>query len=229
MSADLVYAIHGFLGRSSDWDEIKKSLPEVKFIAEELFSKKELIGTDFITTFSGRKIFLGYSLGGRLGLNILKKSPSLFDHYILLSTNPGLPDNDIEIRKNRIISDEIWSQKMTQQNWDNFLKEWNAQAVFQRSSAEPVRDFNQYDLQKLKEGIIRWSLGKQEDFSETIRKSSHKITWMVGDRDQKYCEIAEQMKNKKILSGYERISSGHRIWLDNPNAVVKIINQISSR
>ena len=57
--------------------------------------------------------------------------------------------------------------------------------------------------------------------------NNNKITWVVGDRDPKYCEIAEQMKNKKILSGFKKISAGHRIWLDNPSAVVEITNLIS--
>lgn len=227
MSADLVYAIHGFLGQSSDWDSIKKKLPQINLIAEDLFSEKEPIGIEVIHKFPGKKIFLGYSLGGRLGLQILKKTPELFDHYIFLSTNPGLQASDLDGRRNRIINDEKWSEKITEKNWADFLKEWNAQCVFQGSSSEPVRDINQYDLQKLRQGIVNWSLGFQEDFSDIIQKNNSKITWVVGDRDFKYCEIAEQMKNKKILSGFKKISAGHRIWLDNPSAVVEIINRIN--
>ncbi len=226
MSACLVYAIHGFLGHSSDWCRIKKSLPELNFIAEELFSKDPTIGTESFRKFQGKKIFLGYSLGGRLGLQILKKTPELFDHYIFLSTNPGLPATDAEERKIRILNDQKWSEKISQKNWAGFLEEWNEQAVFRGSTAEPKRDINLYDLQKLKKSLKKWSLGLQEDFSDIIRVNNHKITWVVGDRDKKYCEIAEQMKNKKILSGYERILSGHRIWLDNPDAVVELVKQV---
>lgn len=227
MSADLVYAVHGFLGQSSDWGSIKNNLPGVNFVAEELFSEQETIGIESVYKFQGKKIFLGYSLGGRLGLKMLKKTPELFDHYIFLSTNPGLPVTDTEGRKNRIINDEKWSEKITEKNWADFLTEWNAQPVFQGSNAEPVRDINRYDLQKLRQGILKWSLGIQEDFSDTIKMNNYKITWGVGDRDPKYCEIAEQMKNKKILSGFKKISAGHRIWLDNPDAVIEIINRIN--
>src|SRR3989338_4075081 len=134
MSADLVYAVHGFLGQSSDWDSIKKNLPQLNFVAEELFSEKESIGIAAIHKFQGKKIFLGYSLGGRLGLQILKKTPELFDHYIFLSTNPGLQVSDLDGRKKRIINDEKWSEKITERNWADFLKEWNAQSVFEGSS-----------------------------------------------------------------------------------------------
>lgn len=225
MSADLIYAVHGFLGCSSDWDTVKKSLPGCNFIAEDLFSKEPEKGIGSFQKITGKKIFLGYSLGGRLGLAMLKENPDLFDHYIFLSTNPGFSSTNLELREKRIQADKIWSDKINQNNWSNFLKEWNAQSVFQGSASEPKRDVERYDLQKLKESIVKRSLGIQEDFSDSIQMNNNKITWLVGDRDEKYCAIAEKMKNKKIILGYERISSGHRIWLDNPSAVVEVIKR----
>lgn len=239
MQSSLVYALHGFLGKSTDWDFIKNELqniqPGVNFIAEDLFAKKsagdffinffiknETFNFDF-DSYQGKKIFLGYSLGGRLGLQILKKSPQLFDQYIFLSTNPGLPTTATEERKNRILNDQMWSEKINLENWDNFLQEWNSQVVFQDSKQDPWRDVNNYDLQKLKEGIVNWSLGNQDDFSDILKLNNKKITWVVGDRDKKYCQIAQQMQNKKIFLSYKQVSAGHRIWLDNPMAVVEIL------
>jgi len=233
MPATLVYAIHGFLGRASDWVEVEKILPNVSFVAEELFSKNQRL--DYFLTrvksfesFQGKKIFLGYSLGGRLGLQLLKKTPDIFDHYCFLSTNPGLPSQALEERKNRIIQDKNWSVKISKENWYLFLQEWNSQPLLQGANAAPQRDIKNYDLQKLQEAQLWWSLGKQEDFSETIRIHKEKITWAVGDRDKRYCAIAEDMKNKKILLDYKKLSSGHRIWLDNPSAVASIIDHIVS-
>ena len=223
MLPGLVYAIHGFLGQATDWDQVKNSLPNLNFIAESLFSKKQAIGIQAVNKFSGNKIFIGYSMGGRLGLQILKTTPELFNHFIFISTNPGLPVAKLEERKSRILNDKIWSDKISAENWINFLKEWNAQSVFQGLNEEPKREVSLYDLQKLKEYLSMYSLGKQEDFSEIIRINNKKISWVVGERDLKYCAIAETMKKNKILSGYERISSGHRIWLDNPNGIVQLI------
>ena len=90
MSATLVYAIHGFLGEASDWSRIKAGLEKnsegsVNFISEDLFGKDEIGLLDFnkqtdsiikkiksFDRFNGKKILLGYSLGGRIGLHILK-------------------------------------------------------------------------------------------------------------------------------------------------------------
>ena len=235
MSNVLIYAIHGFLGNSSDWTSIKNGLKNdfknINFVAEKLFSKEHQLDyflkrVSSFSLFQGKKIFLGYSLGGRLGLQLLKKNPELFDHYIFLSTNPGLPSLACEDRKNRILSDQKWSEKINQENWQQLLQEWNSQQVFKGSDIEPARELKDYDLSKLKESLMKWSLGVQEDFSDLIQMNNYKITWVVGDRDEKYCDIAENMQNKKILLDYKKISSGHRIWLDNPGAVVEMIKQV---
>ncbi len=227
MSATLIYALHGFLGCAADWDALKTRLSEFEFFADELFSEKAELGADSIALNPGKKIFLGYSLGGRLGLRILEKSPEFFDHYVFLSTHPGLPDDNLVAREARKLSDQRWAEKITSDNWNSFLKEWNSQAVFTGSNQEPQRNLQNYDLTKLRKSLLNWSLSSQADYSGLIKKNRHKITWVVGDRDSKFCEIATDLKNKEILSGYERISSGHRIWLDQPDAVADIIKKLN--
>jgi 2-succinyl-6-hydroxy-2,4-cyclohexadiene-1-carboxylate synthase len=242
MSATLVYAIHGFLGEASDWSQIKAGIENnsegsVNFITENLFGKDETGILDFnkqadsiikkiksLGRFNAKKILLGYSLGGRIGLHILKQNTELFDHYVFLSTNPGLKSPDE--RKKRILHDQSWSEKISLENWDSFINEWNSQSVFAGSSDEAKRDPSRFDLLKLKESMLKWSLGQQTDFSDTIHMFNYKITWMVGDRDEKYCEIAESLKKNSIIKDYIKASSGHRIWLDNPQAVVDAVSKL---
>lgn len=221
----VVYAVHGFFGCASDWNTLKNLLPGCDFVAEDLFSHKPVIGTSSFADTNGKKIFLGYSLGGRLGLRLLSKNSKQFDHYIFLSTHPGLTDQ--QSKNLRVESDEKWAGKINHENWPELQKLWNAQPVFAGSGNEPVRDVARYDLTKLKLALFEWSLGRQNDYSELIREHNQKITWVVGERDPKFCAIADDLENKEILSGYERISSGHRIWLDQPAAIADIINKIT--
>ena len=221
----IIYAVHGFFGCAADWDALKNSIPDFNFVAEDLFSHQPKIGTSSFANANRKKIFLGYSLGGRLGLRLLSENPKQFDHYIFLSTHPGLSDQ--QSKNLRIESDEKWADKINYENWPELQKSWNAQPVFAGSGSEPVRDVARYDLKKLKLALGEWSLGRQNDYSELIREHNQKITWVVGERDSKFCAIASDLENKKILSGYERISSGHRIWLDQPIAIANIIKKIT--
>lgn len=239
MSENLIYALHGFLGQGSDWNLIKKNVQKqihVEFVTENLFSPDSQSIEEFeeyIEEMSEnideqiedqeKKVFVGYSLGGRLGLHLLQHNPEQFDHYIFLSTNPGLSENEMADKNKRLMTDMKWASQINEQNWFTFLKEWNGQTVFENSKAEPERHQADYDMNKLKRSLVMWSVSQQDDFRDLIKEFQEKITWVVGDKDIKYLNLAEDMKKKKILLDYKRISSGHRIWLDQPDEVSMLL------
>jgi 2-succinyl-6-hydroxy-2,4-cyclohexadiene-1-carboxylate synthase len=238
MSKGLVFALHGFLGESSDWDLIKNGLAkkDIEVVAPnlfgpgsekiqtaEIFTKKI---TEGFTTSKTKKIFLGYSLGGRLGLSILANTPQLFDHYVFLSTNPGLSDLEEAGRQDRVKRDEQLVNSLDHESWNQFIINWNKQSVFEGSKEEPVREAQNFDIEKLKSALTVWSLGKQLDYSNVIKKNQDRITWVVGDSDKKYVQIAEDLKQKKILLDYKRISSSHRIWCDQPLKIIELLQHL---
>ena len=239
MSENVVFALHGFLGQASDWNQVKKlvlSTQLAEFKAIDLFSPEALPVLefeDYIEELSAtvddqtqnkkKKIFVGYSLGGRLGLHLLENNPDQFDHYIFLSTNPGLNENEQSEKNKRLMADMKWASQISEKNWPTFLEEWNKQSVFEGSQKEPQRHLGDYDLEKLKRALVVWSVSQQEDYLDLINEFQNKITWVVGDKDHKYVQLAEDMKQKKILLDYKRISSGHRIWLDQPDELVKLL------
>jgi 2-succinyl-6-hydroxy-2,4-cyclohexadiene-1-carboxylate synthase len=243
MPNDLVFALHGFLGQATDWQVIKKFIqasPNIQFEALDLFHEDSLPIQEFEDYTEqlaeeidaliddqpsevGQKIFLGYSLGGRLGLHLLQQDPEQFDHYIFVSTNPGLDENKSNEKNERLMTDMKWAQQISESNWSEFIAAWNAQAVFENSNDEPIRHYGDYDLDKLKRALVMWSLSQQEDFRDLIQEFQHKITWVVGEKDLKYSQMAEEMKQKKVLLEYKKISSGHRIGLDQIFEIVKII------
>jgi 2-succinyl-6-hydroxy-2,4-cyclohexadiene-1-carboxylate synthase len=237
MSKNLVFALHGFLGQGHDWDAVKKNLSSsVDFETVDLFSAEspDIIELEDyadelaqeIEEMAGgheKKIFVGYSLGGRLGLHLLQSHPDLFDHFIFLSTHPGLSEGQTGESGPRLLNDMKWAAQISEKNWSTFLSDWNKQPVFEGSQTEPQRNSAEYDLNKLKRALVMWTVAHQEDFRELISEFREKITWVVGEKDSKYLKMAEDLKQKKILLDYKRISSGHRIWLDQPNEISKLV------
>lgn len=217
-----VLALHGFLGSGSDFDQLKNILPNTYDInAPNLFSGNEYDLDSFsaltkqlknlVPAGSEKKIFIGYSLGGRIGLHLLKNDPNLFDRWVFLSTHPGL--ESIQEKNQRILSDQLWSDKLNQLSWAEFINEWNGQDVF-AGSLEPDKSENQFNINQLGKAFLNLSLGQQADQSAVIQANQKKINWVVGSQDQKFLNLADTMKQKKILENYSRISSGHRILFD---------------
>ena len=233
---DVILALHGFLGQKQDWFACEKHL-KVHWITPAFFtSDAPAIETfqDYIdklvTSFlpppgmGKKKIFLGYSLGGRLGLYLLEKHAELFDHFVFVSTNPGLLDS-AEISR-RLASDQQWASVITNEPWDCFLQQWNLQPVFAQHTLEPSRYEKDFDLKKLAAALEIWSLGHQHDFRPLIQKHQNKISWVVGENDSKFLSIAEDMKQKKILQDYCRIKSGHRIIFENPKELCELLHKL---
>jgi len=210
---------------------VQSQLKEFEWYTPNLFAK------DFDTDLSfslyknkkGKRLFVGYSLGGRIGLSVLKAHPALFDHYVFVSVNPGFKDSDKPSREQRLLSDANWADKLSPDNWDVFLKEWNAQPVLSESVAEPERNLSDYDVSKLKDSLTRWSLGSQPDYSDLIEKYKNKITWVVGAKDLKFVTLAEQLKQKNAIDSYLKIESGHRIPFDSPKKLSEIIRTVAER
>ncbi len=218
----IVFALHGFLGQSTDWDQLKSALPaQYNLIAPSLF-----LNTDFdLSSFNGlteqifnlvpaskeKKIFIGYSLGGRIGLHILERYPNLFDQYIFLSTHPGL--ESMKEKNERLTSDLVWIEKLKNLSWPDFISNWNSQLIFNHSSELP-RIQSEFNREQLACGLSSLSLAVQDNMSGVIQKNKNKIIWVVGAADDKFLKLAETMKQKKILEGYSRIQSRHRILFD---------------
>ena len=212
--------MHGFLGRASDWEPVVRQTSGFEFTCGEMFGFQDFAIPDW-STLPQKKIFLGYSLGGRLGLQLLQHNPHSFDHYVFLSTNPGFAEAQKEERQQRLQDDMAWASKITAEKWHDFLQEWNSQAVFKAGLREPERAFADFDLQKLRHSLVENSLGLQPDYRNLIREHKNKITWVVGKRDRKYCDLAQSLDVGAVM-----VDSGHRVLLDNPGAVVDILSQI---
>jgi pimeloyl-ACP methyl ester carboxylesterase len=133
MSVSLIYAVHGFLGQSTDWSKVKNNTYEsAQWKAVDLFKPGafDVMDLQFVRNFEGKKIFVGYSLGGRMGLSLLSEQSNLFDHFIFVSVHPGFKDEELQIRSQRFVQDQKWADKISTSNWNNFLSEWNVNCKF---------------------------------------------------------------------------------------------------
>ncbi len=178
-----VFGLHGFLGQSADFYQFKQNLPiQYHLIVPDIFlndifdlTNFESVAdqiNEFVLQQPGKKIFIGYSLGGRIGLHVMKKYPNLFDQWVFLSTHPGLVTDAEKLQ--RIQNDHQWADKLNRMPWSNFMNEWNNQAVF-LNQTEPIRDPKLFNKNQLTKALLNLSLGQQADMSSVIQLNQKKI------------------------------------------------------
>lgn len=234
-----IFALHGFLGSGQDWQALKnqtQSMPNLHWMTPSLFDKsidiqhmqnyestvsvlRDLFLKSVETHGSGSKKFIGYSLGGRIGLYWLEKYPDDFDQWIFLSTHPGL---ELEMdRTQRLQSDHKWIVALNEYDQNGFMKLWNSQDVFKNTVITKPTE-KSWSPEHLKTALDQLSLARQKDFADAIRRHEAKISWVIGKHDIKFLKLAQKIK-KDVKFDLHILDGGHRIYLDQPNQILKIL------
>ena len=162
-------------------------------------------------------VIIGYSQGGRLALQAQKVCPFL-KGLILISVNPGLPNEDRLARRQRAIQDEAWARRFESEPWEKVLEDWNKQSVFEGSSCEPLRPGGAQEGLEAAAMLRAWSLSSQEDMGLLLRENAERIHWVVGDLDSKYKDLWMTLASGEVPGPRGTIigESGHRILFDQP-------------
>ncbi len=243
-----LFLIHGFLGRPQDWSGLKRYLSAGTHLAiytPDLFNNTNLTPQnsfrDWAKNFnmwaeglvgsSDSNILVGYSLGGRLALHALEQAPLLWSRSIIISANPGFLDEEVDLgseeRKVRWFQDTYWADQFLKSDWSQLMKDWNSQGIFSGGGMEPLRQEVHYSRELLGLALTRWSLSQQRNLRPLIRREAQDIHWIVGERDEKFCQIAQELKEAiPELHVHIVANSGHRVIFDSPQAINTIIEKL---
>ncbi len=195
----MIRVFHGFLGSPSDFNFLKRD----GVILHNLY--EEIPITD------SEDILIGYSMGGRLAMELAKKNG--FKRLILINAHPGLTnDKEREIRSQ-------WEEEVLERLIDpeTFLTWWNALPLFRHDKPlTTVPDGSE----KLFKSMV---LSHQENFLPFLESHKNKVHWILGEKDPKYNALGE------VLLGFDvyMISAGHRLF-QHPANLLPIIQKLVS-
>lgn len=149
---------------------------------------------------------IGYSMGGRVALEIAKKLNFQIKNLILLSSHPGISNSERPSRKRW--EDEI-IQKMKHLNKDAFIEFWDSLEIFSTSKSDKtISDdtFNEnVDL------FIRNRLSEQFNYMDDLILHKDKVLYLYGSKDEKYSLLGRQLNESGINS--IEVEADHRVHL----------------
>jgi 2-succinyl-6-hydroxy-2,4-cyclohexadiene-1-carboxylate synthase len=216
-----VVALPGFLGRGSDWEEVRAaSQAGLRWICPDLFAP----GAEPFRppAVEGLCWLAGYSLGARLALRWLQEAPEKWEGALLLSANPGNFQTEQE-RVARRTSDADWSAAFRTERWEVVIDRWNAQAVFQDGAA-PLREERDFDRGKLAAAFRDYSVANQ--FTDILRLPT-RLVWMAGARDGKFVRLQNQMRDAGFPGTFPVVGeAGHRLLHEAPEAVAGALDDL---
>jgi 2-succinyl-6-hydroxy-2,4-cyclohexadiene-1-carboxylate synthase len=179
-------------------------------------------GLDFAATASaigdlgGNAAYVGYSMGGRLCLQLALDRPDLVDRLVLVSASPGIAD-PTERAARRAVDDEL-ARDVERDGVEAFLERWLAQPMFATlpsamAGLEERRRAN--SVERLTHQLRVLGQGSQPSNWDRLNQVRARSLLFAGRRDPKYVAIAERMV-VPLRASVRIVDAGHACHLESP-------------
>jgi len=184
---------------------------------------------DFVATAAALDVgpgdYVGYSMGGRLCLQLALDRPAVVPRLVLVSASPGIADDGE--RAARRDADERLAQEIERDGVDAFLERWLAQPLFatlppERAGLDERRAH--HTVETLTSQLRTLGQGAQPSNWDRLGELRMPVLLVVGGLDAKYVDIAHRMAGAIADARVEVIpDAGHACHLEQPETVAHLL------
>jgi 2-succinyl-6-hydroxy-2,4-cyclohexadiene-1-carboxylate synthase len=192
----MIHIFHGFLGSADDFSFLKSD----EVVIHDLYSMK---GPPQI---HANDTLIGYSMGGRIALDLAHEINYQFKKIVLINAHPGLSNE--EERFHRTEFETIVLQELNHKNKKDFLEWWNSLPIFTFDAPITTSD-ERYAQSSILFGDYRLSL--QKNHLPEMIQNRDKVLFIVGLFDERYMELVNDILIPENLT-VKGIPGGHRLF-----------------
>lgn len=242
--APVMVLFHGFLGNKDELSEALRPLSERYSLlsidlpghgetrVENFYGLHDLMTKlkHFIEIFSHSPIYYGYSMGGRVALQL---SLSYLKPSKLWLESAGLGLINEEEKKTRLSADMSLFDDIGPSDNLQFLYKWYSQPMFKPYSMmnsfkkecerKSIHDSNEWKLSQKFLSVAHFPL--QSTVIEQMRKCDFPVIYIYGEQDEKYKAMAHALVacGLKDLSLYEVKDAGHNPHKTHPAEITAML------
>ncbi len=192
----MIHVFHGFLGSPDDFSFLKRE----GVLIHDLYSMDQFPQINCDDT------LIGYSLGGRIALEIASEKKFKFNKLILLNSHPGLTDLEEKIHRAEFETQII--NQLKSMPCGDFIEYWNSLPIFFHD--RPIH-ITQERYNKSADLFDRYRLSNQKYYLPEMILHKNKILYLVGLFDEKYMDLANEVLIPAEIS-VKGIPGGHRLF-----------------
>jgi 2-succinyl-6-hydroxy-2,4-cyclohexadiene-1-carboxylate synthase len=232
--------LHGFTGSAAAWGLLVRHLaPRWRTIAVDLighgqsdaparperYSMDQCVA-DLLALLDALEIaqagVLGYSMGGRVALQLAAAVPGRVSALALESSSPGLADP--AERQARIAADEALADSIERDGLAAFVERWERLPLFASQAALPAEVRASQHAQRMRNSLLGLAnslrgmgAGRQTSLWDRLPQLRIPTLLIAGELDQKYAAIAEQIA-QALPNARSAIvpNAGHAVHLEQP-------------
>jgi 2-succinyl-6-hydroxy-2,4-cyclohexadiene-1-carboxylate synthase len=226
--------LHGFAGTRRAWDQLAGRLAAERYRplaldlpghgpaadAGEVPSMRAAV-VSVLGAAPERFALCGYSLGGRVALNVALAAPERVQRLILVSTSAGI--EDAGERAARGDADERIAVRLERDPLQVFAAAWNAQPLF---AADPPRvlELAVADIMRNRGDALAAALrglgaGAMEPLWDRLGELQMPALVLAGERDARYVQLGQRLARALPAGRLEVLPGGHRLALESPAAL----------
>ena len=248
-SKDPLVLLHGFTGTHRTWDMVTERLAENHLLvlpdlpghgrsgvstsrAEMGIAPTSKAVAEVIRLATGgiaKVTLIGYSLGGRVALDLACKHQELLNGLILEGASPGIERGDE--RGKRRARDEALADEIQRHGIEWFVDYWQGTPLFATQKELPQQIFQAIRRDRLSNTVrgLAMSLsaagtGAMVPLWETMKSLRIPVLIIVGKRDRRYSEIGEAMRSNVRGSLVAEVEgAGHCVHLEKPEEFVVLV------
>ncbi|MFP4279659.1 MAG: alpha/beta fold hydrolase [Halochromatium sp.] len=165
---------------------------------------------------------VGYSLGARLALGLLRLAPQRLRTAIILSAHPGLADP--QARASRRAADRRWIERLEQPGLAAFVEAWEALPLFATQASVPASRLARQRERRLSQSATGLAaslsvhgLAEMPAMRETIIQFPGALHWVTGAEDRKFSALAREVGRwRPALRLHSLPGVGHNPLLEAP-------------
>lgn len=241
--APALLLLHGFMGSRGDWAPvIAKLAGSRRCIAvdlpghggtgapadEKLWTPGGCVAAlAALLAEHGGGVVAGYSLGGRLALQLAVEHPRVVTRAVIISGTPGIAGECG--RGQRRNQDEGGARKLEKGGLEAFLEEWYRLPLFAALREHPrfpevLAKRRRNDPLLLARSLREMGTGTQASLWEELPRTRMPLLFLAGERDEKYVDIAFDA-TARCPKGEAVVvrGRGHALAEEDPEAVAREI------
>lgn len=225
--------VPGFSQPASIWDDVTGALdPALDVAALDVPDGLSFPATAaaLAGSVTAPACWVGYSLGGRLVLQLAADRPEAVRALVLVSTTAGI--DDAPARSARADQDESDAQAVERDGVDAFLARWVAQPIF--ATLPPERRAlgaraAAMTTARLAHQMRVLGQGAMAPLWDRLAEITVPVTVVTGRADAKYTAIGERLVAALPHADPVVIPGGHSLPLESPAALATVIAHAAIR
>jgi 2-succinyl-6-hydroxy-2,4-cyclohexadiene-1-carboxylate synthase len=195
----VIHVFHGFLGTPADFS----------FLHGDDVKLYDLYTMESFPQIDPDDVLIGYSLGGRIALEIAEANQYQVKKIVLINSHPGLVSDEKRAKRCEFENSILEKFKLPM---PEFINWWNALPLFRFDTPVKLNDNERY--QKSRELFDRYRLSNQKYHLPNILPHREKFLWIIGLQDEQYMTMAkEELIPNDIQVKY--LDGGHRLFQNN--------------